>query len=240
MKHDHLEAFCLMTYASEDRAITERIWNSRDGVTPFVVHSREEPFVELSHVDWHNDKCEPHRVPQPGDRIFADMTKEMMAEDHKRTVEECWDDGEYPMSSMYSDKEKALEALMKEWEPGLPTVLVVGAVENSKYTDDQINETLCLVYECLNEAGYALHAPALKGIIMQLRKPPTTVDWEAVAKEYRRLYEVSVGADCEPRFAMTDAGKIAIEHTHEMLDKVITDNTLIAEITIPPAIMVRS
>lgn len=224
-KHNHKEAFCLMMYASEDRAITERIWNSRDGVTPFVVFSQGEPPIELRHVDWHNDRYEPHRVPKPGDRIFADMTKEMMEEDHKRTVEECWDDGEYPMNTMYSSKEKALEALMEEWEPGLPVVLVARSVKTHEYTNDQINETLCLIYECLDEAGYALHAPMLKGIIMQLRKS-STVNWEAVAKEYRRLYEAYVGADCKPEEAMTEHGKVAIAETHKMLDKVVMDHTI--------------
>lgn len=34
-KHQHAEAFCLMWYKCRDCPHCERIWNSRDGVTPF-------------------------------------------------------------------------------------------------------------------------------------------------------------------------------------------------------------
>lgn len=34
-KYNHAEAFCLMWYRCDDCGHRERIWNSRDGVTPF-------------------------------------------------------------------------------------------------------------------------------------------------------------------------------------------------------------
>jgi hypothetical protein len=36
--HQHREAFMLMTYRTEGGAFEKKIWNSRDGVTPFIVH----------------------------------------------------------------------------------------------------------------------------------------------------------------------------------------------------------
>jgi hypothetical protein len=36
--HQHKEAFMLMTYRTEGGAFEKKIWNSRDGVTPFQIH----------------------------------------------------------------------------------------------------------------------------------------------------------------------------------------------------------
>lgn len=39
-RHAHPEAFCVMQYFDDDGNV-EFIWNSRDGVTPFVIISRQ-------------------------------------------------------------------------------------------------------------------------------------------------------------------------------------------------------
>lgn len=75
--HNHKEAFCHMYYQgkSEVGAITVRIWNSRDGVTPFYYIS-EEFGIELQHVAWQNDKYDPSYKPKKGDLIWRDYTDE--------------------------------------------------------------------------------------------------------------------------------------------------------------------
>jgi hypothetical protein len=67
----HAEAFCLMYYRDSEGYL-ERIWNSRDGVTPFGVRSVQG--FDSQHVDWQKDKFSPGHNPQIGDRIFVSMT----------------------------------------------------------------------------------------------------------------------------------------------------------------------
>lgn len=82
----HPEAFTLMWYegkAADGSEIRERIWNSRDGVTPFIVRSRTEPSVELTHAKWATDVYDPsyaHTNLKIGDRVFVDMTHERATE----------------------------------------------------------------------------------------------------------------------------------------------------------------
>lgn len=93
--YDHAEAFMLMKYATRKDGpgpdpIVERIWNSRDGVTPFVVRSTDGR--EMQHVDWRNDVYAPHHPHtglKVGDRIFVDMTREA-AEAFGQKRREAW------------------------------------------------------------------------------------------------------------------------------------------------------
>jgi hypothetical protein len=72
MPFDHLEGFCLMNYASEGGHMKELLWNSRDGVTPFVILTRGG--TELSHVRFKDDLQAPGHLPAVGSRVFVDAT----------------------------------------------------------------------------------------------------------------------------------------------------------------------
>ncbi|OPY64101.1 MAG: hypothetical protein A4E56_00155 [Pelotomaculum sp. PtaU1.Bin065] len=78
-KYNHAEAFCLMTYQCESCGCEERIWNSRDGVTPFVLRCRY-CGGEAKHVRWNEDRCVPEYIPKPGERVFKNMTHEKARE----------------------------------------------------------------------------------------------------------------------------------------------------------------
>lgn len=77
-KYSHTEAFCLMTYQYESCKRIEIIWNSRDGVTPFIILCK---FCggEATHIKWEEDACIPDHIPQVGDRIFIDTPKKIAA-----------------------------------------------------------------------------------------------------------------------------------------------------------------
>jgi hypothetical protein len=64
-----------MNYRSEDGLVSEKIWNSRDGVTPFCVLAKDGKTM-ISHVDWHKDRRLPDFAPPPGTRYFASITSE--------------------------------------------------------------------------------------------------------------------------------------------------------------------
>lgn len=91
----HKEAFCLMWYRCvrrPDQMIrqipgaelhlsnrtgcghAERMWNSRDGVTPFAT-SCPSCGGEMQHDRFDLDVCDPNHVPHPGQKIWVSMTK---------------------------------------------------------------------------------------------------------------------------------------------------------------------
>lgn len=79
-RHDHAEAFALMWYACDRCGARERIWNSRDGVTPFAMPCPSCGGNGLTggmvHVDFHLDEYAPDHKPAPGQRMWVSMTRE--------------------------------------------------------------------------------------------------------------------------------------------------------------------
>lgn len=109
----HKEAFCLMKYATEDGSEVEWIWNSRDGVTPFIVHSRSG--AEMRHTQWQFDVRIQNYEPLPGERIFVDMSDGHAWLMARSRVAAWWDHPDYPMSQAYPDQETAVAALVKDY-----------------------------------------------------------------------------------------------------------------------------
>jgi hypothetical protein len=132
--YKHREAFCLMLYANrldwtKDREV---IWNSRDGVVPFLIARAGERLVlgnkdqvELNHVRWDLDKCCPNWARdglQVGHRIFGDLTlehaKKMATVDVDKHISDGYDFG--------VTREEAIEDLAKAWaKPGNPCIFTV-------------------------------------------------------------------------------------------------------------------
>ena len=118
--HVHKEAFCRMKYQTKDGAETEWIWNSRDGVTPLIVHSRSG--VEMVHTDWHLDQYMPGYQPQEGERIFVDLTPDIAQRLAQEQVERYWNHPEYPLSERYDNKDDAIASFANQYldPPGQP------------------------------------------------------------------------------------------------------------------------
>jgi len=129
----HKEAFCLMQYQDQITKEIEILWNSRDGVTPFIIKSRAGN--ESIHVNWQQDKRVPNYVPKPGMRIFVDASPKhahirRAARDY---VEEYWTKdigGGMTMkntltmpSGAQMTKGQAVDFFIAEWtKPGSPTI----------------------------------------------------------------------------------------------------------------------
>lgn len=90
-KYNHAEAFCLMKYRSDDGTEEETLWNSRDGVTPFVITLKSGKTAK--HIDWQLDVCVPDHKPQPGDRVFIDLTEDRALEYARRNLKRWEDEG---------------------------------------------------------------------------------------------------------------------------------------------------
>jgi hypothetical protein len=73
-RYRHAEAFALMTYQADDGSERATVFNSRDGVTPFVVTLPSGKVA--SHVNWQADRAAPDHQPRPGDLVFIDLTPE--------------------------------------------------------------------------------------------------------------------------------------------------------------------
>lgn len=136
--HDFGEAFKLMRYEGLGGK-REWIWNSRDGITPFCVHSVDG--VEMHHGNWHLDRYEPLYVPAVGSRIFVDMTEELARPRAVEYVEKWWDQGDSPMSShpKFAELGKAgtVDFFVKEWVADWgghsPMVVVVTEVLHAQF-----------------------------------------------------------------------------------------------------------
>lgn len=72
-KYDHPEAFALMWYAC-NCGHRERIWNSRDGVTPFGGVSCISCGGSLTHVDFKLDEPRPDHELRLGQLFWRDGT----------------------------------------------------------------------------------------------------------------------------------------------------------------------
>lgn len=77
---NHKEAHCIMEYRCKGCGNIEMIWNSRDGVTPFIVMCLRCKG-EMQHANWNKD------FPQPVMRMFIDLTEDRARESAVKIAE---------------------------------------------------------------------------------------------------------------------------------------------------------
>jgi len=137
-KYNHAEAYCLMMYKCLTCGYMERIWNSRDGVTPFMVGcercrangvARTLSEGMMQHVAWEADMFAPDYLPEEGQRVFVTMTKEINNVFTRARVRRQWDMGEEPyrMCDTWDSQAEAVEALCRDFdeEYGEPWVIMI-------------------------------------------------------------------------------------------------------------------
>lgn len=73
LEHRHAEAFRRMQYRCEKCGQIEWVWNSRDGITAFIVNSRCCD-VAAPHINWQEDQYLPDYEPLPGERFWRNGT----------------------------------------------------------------------------------------------------------------------------------------------------------------------
>lgn len=125
--YNHAEAFCLMLYRSDDGTEEEVIWNSRDGVTPFVITLRSGK--QATHVDWHLDQRVPDFQPHPGERMFVSLTPQRAREHAEANVDRCLADPTLgpQLLQQYGTREAAIDALADSYlaHDGAPDLVEV-------------------------------------------------------------------------------------------------------------------
>lgn len=121
-KYDHVEAFCTMQYECQTCRTIETLWNSRDGVTPFIIQC-QQCDGEMNHGSFEFDECVPDYFPRKGMRVFVDFPEHFREVFKRRFILTNWD-GLYPMSERFKTKQEALQILMSdEMQEGEPYVL---------------------------------------------------------------------------------------------------------------------
>ncbi len=123
-KYDHAEAFCLMQYECQTCRTIETLWNSRDGVTPFIIACKTLCGGEMHHLNFGADLCVPDFYPEPGRRVFIDFPDHFREVFKKRQIRNQWDAKNHPMKERWKTRAEALGALMEDDTPdGTPYVL---------------------------------------------------------------------------------------------------------------------
>lgn len=134
MTYAHKEAFCLMIYQTDDGTEREVLWNSRDGVTPFVI-GNVDGTKQMTHVQWEKDRPVPDHIPEIGSRIFEDWSAVAAREHYRQYVDEHWNS--HAMWNTYESKEQAIEKLVAgAFRHGTPpTVTVVDDVIQERFRE---------------------------------------------------------------------------------------------------------
>jgi hypothetical protein len=128
-QYRHAEAFCLMRYLADDGSEEEVVWNSRDGVTPFVITLRSGKSAR--HVNWHDDiRVRDHR-PAPGTRMFVDLTRERALEQARRNAVGWWADDIAGCRSRWATEDDMVVQLADAYleTPGTPDLVEVPDAE---------------------------------------------------------------------------------------------------------------
>lgn len=114
MSYQHTEAYCIMFYKCDKCHAVERFWNSRDGVTPFVVLRRCALCQgDMQHFEFHMDECNPDHRPYRGQGVFTDMPDALKRTyAHLRALSFRAEGYEID-----ADTERAVE---KDFQPGTP------------------------------------------------------------------------------------------------------------------------
>lgn len=124
MPHASPDAFLIQTYTCKN-GHRERIWNSRDGVTPFVVTCR--CGAEARHVSMRDDVYALEHVPAAGERIFADPTDDDRRALAERRFQEL-KGTRYERAE--SEHEAFIEVLMRDLRRNpAPKLVTVGEVK---------------------------------------------------------------------------------------------------------------
>jgi len=125
-KYQHVEAFCIMKYQCEKCEHIEVLWNSRDGVTPFVIGC-VECGKPARHIEWRSDRRVLDYVPPKGSRIFVTMTEEEYLKSQIKQVEHFWKNDVHDFRSIYKTKSKATKAFvtLEGFTEGMPNIKIV-------------------------------------------------------------------------------------------------------------------
>lgn len=121
------EAFCLMWYTCKC-GHRERIWNSRDGITPFAMSCPSCGNATLQHTHWNSDEPAPNHKLHEGQRFWRDGTPDDAEAIMTRRLDSIPKDSPYRVDA---EKRAELIAIARsgkehEFAPGWPKLDIFG------------------------------------------------------------------------------------------------------------------
>lgn len=145
------EGFNLMLYRNEETGREEWLWNSRDGVTPFMIPDAEDGG-DMKHDDWFRDTFSPFYIPPVGTRIFVDMTETRARALAARNAQHWWneksedEDGVMRAGLGVRERYESVEAMAASLWPSYmgpdggksesaPDILVVNSAMQKEFRD---------------------------------------------------------------------------------------------------------
>lgn len=119
-KYNHAEAYCLMTYQCSKCKCAERLWNSRDGVTPFSINCKK-CGGQMIHVDWNNDVRDVNYIPIIGQRVFINVPLDIFKINCRVKAKYIKDNVEGNMDKI----SKIYNNLLKEYNKNEPYIITI-------------------------------------------------------------------------------------------------------------------
>lgn len=123
-KFNHAEAFCLMWYRCDTCGHVERVWNSRDGITPFSMSCMKCGARGIrggmNHTNWSHDACKPDHKLKPGQFFWRDGTREEAAQIMRDRIDQCRD--QFPCTPEREAEliQSCLDGTCMEFQKGWP------------------------------------------------------------------------------------------------------------------------
>ena len=111
---EYKEAFCQMLYRCEKCGFLEILYNSRDGVTPFIIGCRQCNGA-AHHIQWHLDNKVMGYKPPKGSRIFVNMDADKAREIATRRLDSFRGQGDFtPPSTISPEYTELFENLVND------------------------------------------------------------------------------------------------------------------------------
>jgi hypothetical protein len=122
-KYNHVEAFCLMFYRCEKCGQLEVLWNSRDGVTPFIIGC-SECDGNMVHINMKFDHAVEDHIVEKGERVFIDMPESLKETFARRSLKAYKESKYYDPKEIITDEITIKETVdnMKLGEPYVITI----------------------------------------------------------------------------------------------------------------------
>lgn len=116
----HVEAYKLMKYRCNQCGFHEVIWNSRDGVTPFITRC-PKCGGEEQHVEWQRDKLAMEHIPHKGQRVFIDLPTSLKYPLALRRIQSFVGT---PYEVKDEDRKEILSAILEDFKSDQPFIIV--------------------------------------------------------------------------------------------------------------------
>lgn len=156
-KYEYKTAFCIMLYQCELCGKKEELWNSRDGVTPFIINC-VSCGGSAQHINWGKDECIFDYNSPSHTRVFVNLTLKKAIEYSKKRVESAksFEEGKFYFDvEDYKNIERFINIVIDMYKGGTaPDIISSEEYKINKLQKEaDIIESNKMINEILNTRG---------------------------------------------------------------------------------------